>query len=90
MKPEPQEETYAVRESRPLYHIRNGSHWELNPQPQEVTGTDVNLEHRSYHCATRTDSGATDITDYSYIMGYTPLAVVSRTCKTTHINHCYR
>jgi hypothetical protein len=33
-KPEPLEETYAVRESRPLYHIRNGLDWESNPRPQ--------------------------------------------------------
>jgi hypothetical protein len=33
-KPETPEETYAVRESRPLYHMRNGSDRESNPQPQ--------------------------------------------------------
>jgi hypothetical protein len=33
-KPEPPEETYAVRESRPLYHMRNGSDRESNPRPQ--------------------------------------------------------
>jgi hypothetical protein len=40
-KPEPPEETYAVRESRPLYR-RNGFTRESNPR--QVTG--------SYHCAT--------------------------------------
>jgi hypothetical protein len=33
-KPEPPEETYAVRESRPLYHMRNGFDRESNPRPQ--------------------------------------------------------
>jgi hypothetical protein len=56
-KPEPPEETYAVRESRPLYHMRSGFDRESNPQPQtrgDRRSTDVNFEHRSYHCATLT------------------------------------
>jgi hypothetical protein len=32
--PEPPEETYAVRESRSLYHMRNGFDRESNPRPQ--------------------------------------------------------
>jgi hypothetical protein len=50
-KPEPPEETYAVRESRSLYRMRNGFDRDSNPRPQ--TGADVNFEHRSY-CATLT------------------------------------
>jgi hypothetical protein len=33
-KPEPPEETYVVRESRPLYHMRCGFDRESNPRPQ--------------------------------------------------------
>jgi hypothetical protein len=29
--------------------MRNGFDRESNPRPQEVTGADVNFEHRSYH-----------------------------------------
>jgi hypothetical protein len=50
----PPEETYAVNESRSLYHMRNEFDRGIEPTSSEVTGTDVNFEHRSYHCATRT------------------------------------
>jgi hypothetical protein len=41
------DETYAVREHRPLYHMRNGSDRESNPRPQR--------RHQSlYHGATLT------------------------------------
>jgi hypothetical protein len=33
-KPESLEETYAIRESCPLYHMRNGSDRESNPRPR--------------------------------------------------------
>jgi hypothetical protein len=32
--------------------MKNGFDRESNPRPHEVTGADVNFEHRSYHCAT--------------------------------------
>jgi hypothetical protein len=35
------EKTYAVKESRPLHHMRNGSDRDSNPRPQTVTGADL-------------------------------------------------
>jgi hypothetical protein len=36
-----------------LYHMRNGLTG-IEPMTSDLTGADVNFEHRSYHCTTLT------------------------------------